>query len=118
MPNVQLPFMIMFLIFAIITPFIINRIGDIKPSIIGGIISLFGALGLLTFHSTEFAVSEFGHNCQRSITYDNFNMEPGSLIITKGVHWHISGCRRSLVVYRNGDRPSTGGSLYGESRDS
>ena len=28
--NVQLPFMIMFLIFAIITPFIINRIGSIK----------------------------------------------------------------------------------------
>jgi MFS family permease len=55
--NVQLPFMIMFLIFASITPFIINRIGSIKPTIIGGIISLIGALGLLTFHSTEFAVS-------------------------------------------------------------
>lgn len=55
--NVQLPFMIMFLIFASITPFIINRIGSIKPIIIGGIISLFGALGLLTFHSTEFEVS-------------------------------------------------------------
>ena len=55
--NVQLPFMIMFLVFASITPFIINRIGSIKPIIIGGIISLFGALGLLTFHSTEFEVS-------------------------------------------------------------
>jgi MFS family permease len=55
--NVQLPFMIMFLIFASITPFIINRIGSIKPIIIGGIISLFGAVGLLTFHSTEFEVS-------------------------------------------------------------
>ena len=55
--NVQLPFMVMFLIFASITPFIINRIGSIKPTIIGGIISLIGALGLLTFHSTEFAVS-------------------------------------------------------------
>jgi MFS family permease len=55
--NVQLPFMIMFLIFASITPFIINRIGSIKPTIIGGIISLIGALALLTFHSTEFAVS-------------------------------------------------------------
>jgi MFS family permease len=55
--NVQLPFMIMFLIFASITPFIINRIGSIKPTIVGGIISLIGALGLLTFHSTEFAVS-------------------------------------------------------------
>jgi hypothetical protein len=55
--NVQLPFMIMFLVFASITPFIINRIGSIKPTIVGGIISLIGALGLLTFHSTEFAVS-------------------------------------------------------------
>jgi MFS family permease len=55
--NVQLPFMIMFLVFASITPFIINRIGSIKPTIIGGIINLIGAIGLLTFHSTEFAVS-------------------------------------------------------------
>jgi MFS family permease len=55
--NVQLPFMIMFLIFSSITPFIINRIGSIKPTIIGAIISLIGALGLLIFHSTEFEVS-------------------------------------------------------------
>ncbi|HEV8404414.1 MAG TPA: MFS transporter [Nitrososphaera sp.] len=55
--NVQLPFMVMFLVFASITPFIINRIGSIKPTIIGGTISLIGALGLLMFHSTEFAVS-------------------------------------------------------------
>ncbi|MFL6510106.1 MAG: MFS transporter [Nitrososphaera sp.] len=55
--NVQLPFMIMFLIFSGITPFIINRIGSIKPTIFGAIISLIGTLGLLTFHSSEFAVS-------------------------------------------------------------
>ncbi|HEV3433575.1 MAG TPA: MFS transporter [Nitrososphaera sp.] len=55
--NVQLPFMIMFLIFSSVTPFIINRIGSTKPTIIGAIISLIGALGLLTFHSSEFAVS-------------------------------------------------------------
>ncbi|MDQ4067576.1 MAG: MFS transporter, partial [Thermoproteota archaeon] len=55
--NVQLPFMIMFLIFSSITPFIINRIGSIKPTIVGGIISLIGALGLLIFHSSEFVVS-------------------------------------------------------------
>ena len=55
--NIQLPYMIMFLIFASVTPFIINRIGSIKPTIIGGIISLIGALGLLMFHSSEFAVS-------------------------------------------------------------
>ncbi len=55
--NVQLPFMVMFLIFASVTPFIINRIGSIKPTIIGGIVSLIGALGLLMFHSSELAVS-------------------------------------------------------------
>jgi MFS family permease len=55
--NVQLPFMIMFLIIASVTPLIINRIGSIMPTFIGGIISLIGALGLLAFHSSEFAVS-------------------------------------------------------------
>ncbi len=55
--NVQLPFMIGFLVFSSITPFIINRIGGIRPIIIGGIVSLVGALALLAFHSTELAVS-------------------------------------------------------------
>jgi MFS family permease len=55
--NVQLPFMISFLVFASITPFIINKIGSIKPIIIGGIISLLGTFGLLMFHATEFIVS-------------------------------------------------------------
>ena len=55
--NVQLPFMIMFLVFASITPLIINRIGKLNPIIIGAITSLVGSLGLLMFHSTELAVS-------------------------------------------------------------
>jgi MFS family permease len=55
--NVQLPFMIMFLVFASITPLIINRIGKLNPIIIGAITSLIGSLGLLMFHSTELAVS-------------------------------------------------------------
>jgi MFS family permease len=55
--NVQLPFMVMFLVFAGITPFIINRIGSMKPTIIGAVISLIGGFSLLMFHSTEFEVS-------------------------------------------------------------
>jgi hypothetical protein len=55
--NVQLPFMIMFLILASTTPFIINKIGNKKPIIIGGLISLMGSIGLLVYHSTEFAIS-------------------------------------------------------------
>ncbi len=55
--NVQLPFMIMFLILASTTPFIINKIGNKKPIIIGSLISLMGSIGLLVYHSTEFAIS-------------------------------------------------------------
>ena len=55
--NVQLPFMIMFLIFSSITPIIINRIGKLNPIIIGALIGLIGSVGLLAFHSTEHLVS-------------------------------------------------------------
>ncbi len=55
--NVQLPFMIMFLVFAATTPFIINRMGNIKPIIIGAIITLIGSIGLLMFHATELEVT-------------------------------------------------------------
>ncbi len=55
--NVQLPFMINFLVFASITPLIINKIGSVWPTVIGGIIGLSGAIGLFMFHSTEFMVS-------------------------------------------------------------
>ncbi|MBV9178926.1 MAG: MFS transporter [Nitrososphaeraceae archaeon] len=55
--NVQLPFMIMFLVFSSITPLIINRIGKLNPIIIGTIVSLIGSIGLLVFHSTKPAVS-------------------------------------------------------------
>jgi len=55
--SVQLPFMISFLVFASVTPFIINKIGNVKPTIIGGIVSLIGAISLFMFHSTELEVS-------------------------------------------------------------
>lgn len=55
--NVQLPFMIMFLVFSSITPIIINRIGKLNPIIIGALISLIGSVGLLVFHSTKPMVS-------------------------------------------------------------
>jgi len=55
--NVQLPFMIMFLVFSSVTPLIINRIGKLNPIIIGAVISLIGSVGLLMFHSTKPVVS-------------------------------------------------------------
>jgi MFS family permease len=55
--NVQLPFMITFLVFATISSFIINRFGNIKPAIIGGIFVIIGTFSLFSFHSTEIEVS-------------------------------------------------------------
>jgi hypothetical protein len=55
--NIRLPFMVTFLILASTTPVIINKIGNKKPIIIGGLISLMGSIGLLVYHSTEFAIS-------------------------------------------------------------
>ena len=55
--HVQLPFMIMFLVFASVSALVIRKIGNVKPTILGGIISVIGAFGLLAFHSTEFQVS-------------------------------------------------------------
>jgi MFS family permease len=55
--NVQLPFMITFLVFATISSFIINRFGNIKPAIIGGIFVIIGTSGLFIFHSTTIEVS-------------------------------------------------------------
>jgi MFS family permease len=53
---VQLPFMIIFLIFAPASGFIISKIGSIKPVVLGTIISLVGFLGMFAFHSTEIMV--------------------------------------------------------------
>jgi MFS family permease len=53
---VQLPFMIIFLIFAPASGFIISKIGSIRPVVLGTIISLVGFLGIFAFHSTELMV--------------------------------------------------------------
>jgi MFS family permease len=55
--NVQLPFMITFLIFATISSFIINRFGNVKPAIIGGLFVIIGTSSLFVFHSKEIEVS-------------------------------------------------------------
>lgn len=55
--DVQLPFMVMFLIFAGTNPFILNRTGRIKPIIGGSIVAIIGSIGLFMFHSNRFEVS-------------------------------------------------------------
>src|SRR5215211_99419 len=55
--NIQLPFMIVFLLFAPSSGFIISRLGNIKPTLIGVIISTIGFFSIFLFHSTESMVA-------------------------------------------------------------
>ena len=54
---VQLPFMIVILVFAPSSGFIVSRIGNLKPTVAGTIIMTVGFFSLFMFHSTEFMVA-------------------------------------------------------------
>ena len=51
--NIQLPFMIVFLLFAPSSGFVISKLGNIKPTLIGTIISAIGFFCIFFLHSTE-----------------------------------------------------------------
>src|SRR6266581_3717370 len=55
--TVQLPFMIVILIFAPSSGFIVSKIGNLKPTVAGTIIMTIGFFSLFMFHSTEFIVA-------------------------------------------------------------
>ena len=54
---VQLPFMIVFLIFAPASGFIVSKIGNLRPTIAGTIIMTVGFFMLYTIHSTELIIA-------------------------------------------------------------
>jgi MFS family permease len=54
---VQLPFMVVFLIFAPSSGFIVSKMGNLKPTTAGTIIMTVGFFILFMFHSTEFIVA-------------------------------------------------------------
>ncbi|MGH9978469.1 MAG: MFS transporter, partial [Nitrososphaeraceae archaeon] len=55
--DIQLPFMIVFLLFAPSSGIIISRLGSTRPTIFGSIITVIGCCGLFLFHSTGYLVS-------------------------------------------------------------
>ncbi len=55
--NIQLPFMIVFLLFAPSSGFIVSKLGNIKPTLIGSIVSALGFFSLFLFHSNGILVS-------------------------------------------------------------
>jgi MFS family permease len=50
--NIQLPFMIVFLVFAPFSGFIISKLGNIKPTFIGSIIAAVGFFSIFILHSS------------------------------------------------------------------
>jgi MFS family permease len=54
--NVQLPFMIISLIISVLSGFLISRFGNIKPTIIGSVISVIGFSSLFMYHSTQYEI--------------------------------------------------------------
>ncbi|WP_201448602.1 MFS transporter [Candidatus Nitrosocosmicus sp. SS] len=54
---VQLPFMVVFLIFAPSSGFIVSKIGNFKPIIVGGILTSIGFFSLFIFHANQAAIS-------------------------------------------------------------
>lgn len=55
--NVQIPFTIIILVVSLSAGIIISKFGNIKPSLVGTIISTFGFLSLFLFHSSELLIS-------------------------------------------------------------
>jgi MFS family permease len=55
--TIQLPFMIVFLLFAPSSGFIVSKLGNVRPTIIGSIVSTIGFFSLFFFHSNGIVVS-------------------------------------------------------------
>jgi MFS family permease len=55
--SIQLPFMILFLLFASFSGITISKLGNTKPTILGSLIAFTGFLCLFLFHSTAFLVT-------------------------------------------------------------
>src|SRR5207244_13084094 len=55
--TVQLPFMIVILVFAPSSVFIVSKIGNLKPTVAGTVIMTVGFFSLFIAHSTEFIVA-------------------------------------------------------------
>lgn len=55
--KIQLPFMIVFLLFAPSSGFIVSKLGNVKPTLIGSIVSAIGFFSLFVYHSTGIFVA-------------------------------------------------------------
>jgi len=55
--NVQLPYMIVSLIFSVASGFVVSKFGNLRPTTIGTIVTTIGFFVLFMFHSTEVSIA-------------------------------------------------------------
>ena len=55
--QVQLPFMLILFLVSIISGFLISKLGNVKPTVIGSVISSIGFFSLFLFHSSELSIT-------------------------------------------------------------
>ena len=55
--SIQLPFMILSFVISVCSGFLISKIGNIKPTILGCLITTIGFLLILIYHSNEFIIA-------------------------------------------------------------
>jgi len=55
--QVQLPFMLILFLVSIISGFLISKLGNVKPTVIGSVISSIGFFSLFFFHSSELSIT-------------------------------------------------------------
>lgn len=109
--RVQLPFMIVSLTGTVASGFLLSKVGNTKLLIIGTIVSTVGFLSLVTFHSSEYAVSSglaiIGAGFSLSLT-GAFN------IILVSVPMRVTGIALGIAVLLNLVGSAVGPSIAGQ----
>ena len=100
--SVQLPYMIVSLIFSVASGFVISKVGNLKPTTIGTIVTSVGFFILFMFHSTEASIATVLILVADwiSLDADRFS-ECRAHFNSKAIQWRIVGNEPSYLSYRS-----------------
>ena len=96
--NIQLPFMIVFLLFAPFSGFIISKLGNTKPTIVGSIIATIGFISIFLFHTTDFSLATTLGVIATGLSLTQVG---GFNIILESTPRHLSGMSLGMTVLLN-----------------
>ncbi len=99
--QVQLPYMIVSLIFSVASGFIVSKFGNLKPTTIGTIITSVGFFILFMFHSTEASIADCAYlgGYWISLDADRFS-ECRADVNPKAIQWSVIGDESTNISYR------------------